>query len=217
MLESDCERRFPLELYDIYAPTMNLLLRTVSRFEIKGKEHVPPQGPCIVTCNHVFDLDSQYLGCALYPLHIHYMAKQELLQKPIVGPLLRRMHVYPVNRDNPGPGFIKHTLNILKQGGLVGIFPEGTRSVGGGQLKTGAIRIALKAGVPILPAWYDGPTSWKSLLRRPKAAIRFGPMLHLEKYKGTPVTDELVETLIGELAEATRRLKENSLVEPGAM
>lgn len=204
---ADCiRRRFPLELYDAYCLTVNAILRIVSRFEIVGKEHVPAQGPVIVTCNHMFDLDSQYLGCALYPRPIHYMAKQELLQKPLIGAFLRKMKVYPVNRQNPGPSFVKHTLAILRAGGMVGIFPEGTRSVQGGELKTGAIRIALRAGVPILPARYEGPISWKSLLKRPKVQIKFGPLLRFDQYKGAPVTDELLATLVAELTEANRRL-----------
>lgn len=198
-----------MELYDVYARSLGVLLRTVTNFEVRGRENVPAEGAAIVACNHVFDLDSQYLGVALLPRHIHYMAKQELLQKPVVGTLLKKMHVYPVNRDNPGPGFIKHTLAILKQGGLVGIFPEGTRSVGGGALKSGAVRIALKAGVPIIPTWYAGPTQWKLLLRRPKATISFGPMIRLDQYKGQTVTDELVEELVAELGEAMRKLAAN--------
>ena len=196
-----------MDTYDIYVRLVGALLRTVSRFEITGLEHVPAKGPLIVTCNHVFALDSQYLGVALYPRRIHYMAKQELLQKPVVGPFLRKMNVYPVNRDNPGPGFIKHTLSILKQSGIVGIFPEGTRSVGGGELKSGAVRIALKAGVPILPAWYDGPTTWGELWKRPKAAIRFGPMLRTDELKGTPVTEEMLAGLVTKMGESMRALK----------
>jgi 1-acyl-sn-glycerol-3-phosphate acyltransferase len=195
-----------VQLYDYYAYMVTGLLHLLSDFRVEGKEHVPARGPFIVTCNHVFDLDSQYLGSALYPIHVHYMAKQELLQKPLVGDLLRRMHVYPVNRLNPGPGFIKHTLTILKQGGVVGIFPEGTRSVGGRELKAGAVRIALRARVPILPAWYEGPLTWRSMLRRPKAVIRFGPMLHVEKHSDETATDDLVQQLMADLSAATRRL-----------
>lgn len=205
-----------MSVYYAYGYTMKGLLGLVSRCRVHGREHVPARGAAIIACNHVFDLDSQYLGVALLPRVIHYMAKQELLEKPVIGPFLRACHVYPVNRKNPGPSFLKHTLAVLRQGDLVGIFPEGTRSAEGGPLKTGAVRLALKAHVPIIPAHYRGPDRWRDLLRRPLAEIRFGPPLDLSPHAGRPVTDGMVASLVEELAAAMQRLATAAGAQAGA-
>ncbi len=196
-----------MSVYYIYGYTVGGLLRLISRFQVHGREHVPASGPAIIACNHVFDLDSQYLGVALLPRPVHYMAKQELLDIPVIGAFLRRCNVYGVNRKNPGPSFLKHTLSLLNKGELVGVFPEGTRSVGGGPLKGGAIRVALRARVPIIPAHYSGPLRWGDLWRRPQAAIRFGPPLDLAPYYGRPVTEDMVNQLVTELGGAMARLR----------
>lgn len=137
-----------LTLYDTLKPVAGALLWLLVRLRVEGREHVPEQGPFIVACNHVFDVDIVGLAYALYPLHVHYMAKEELFRGKALGSLVRGLHAYPVNRARPGPSFVKHTLAILQSGGVVGIFPEGTRYHTGelGPLKTGAVRIALRQG-----------------------------------------------------------------------
>jgi len=134
------------------------------------------------------------------------MAKQELFRNKLFANIITQLHAYPVNRQNPGPSVVKHTLQVLKAGGVVGIFPEGHRTAQGGPLKAGAVRMALRAGVPILPARYLGPLRWSALLRRPRVVVRFGPLLRLDAYKGVPVTDELVNRLVDELSDALRHL-----------
>lgn len=91
---------------------------------------------------------------------------------------MRHLNAFPVNRENPGPSAIKLPIRLLKDGKVVGIFPSGTRKSAGLHLKRGAVTVALKGKVPILPAVYDGPKTFGELLKRKKITIRFGDPIH---------------------------------------
>ena len=110
-----------------------------------GEENVPASGPLVVAANHRSYLDPPLLG-TWFPRVLHYMAKRELFENPLIGAILRSVHAFPVERDRADLGAIKHALGLLKHGECVGIFPEGRRnSDGAAKARGGAILIAATA------------------------------------------------------------------------
>ncbi|GCE15972.1 lysophospholipid acyltransferase family protein [Tengunoibacter tsumagoiensis] len=158
-----------------------LIIPLFCRLHIVGHEHIPRRGAVVLTCNHQSWIDVIILAFAIRPRVVHYMAKQELLAYPILGPLLAAVHVFPVNREHPGPSAIKVPLALLKQGAMVGIFPTGTRTSEDVALKQGAITIAFRAQAPLITANYTGPTSmhWSFLFKRPEVTVRFWPAISI--------------------------------------
>ena len=123
--------------------------------DVQGRENVP-QEPVLLCANHSSAIDPILLILALardYPLRI--MAKQQLLRLPVVGPFLRRMGVFPVDRGNSDIGAVKTAIRSLKEGWNLLIFPEGTRvrKPGTVAVKGGAAMIAIRSGVKLLPVF----------------------------------------------------------------
>jgi 1-acyl-sn-glycerol-3-phosphate acyltransferase len=125
------------------------------RFDVRGQEHVPLTGGAIICSNHVSFLDFTFLGLAALPQHrlVRFMAKSAVFTNRFSGPFMRAMHHIPVDRA-AGVAAFDSAVQALKDGQVVGVFPEATIStsftVKG--LKAGVARMAVDAGVPILPA-----------------------------------------------------------------
>ncbi|NCX39586.1 MAG: 1-acyl-sn-glycerol-3-phosphate acyltransferase, partial [Actinobacteria bacterium] len=119
-----------------------------------GDEHIPPKGGAILAINHVSYLDFAIVGTAVLPVGrlVRFMAKKEIFDHKIAGPLMRGMHHINVDRSNGSASFVA-ALRALKSGEIIGIFPEGTTSTSFEikELKSGAVRLAMGAGVPIIP------------------------------------------------------------------
>lgn len=124
------------------------------QFDFQGDENIPRKGGAILAINHVSYLDFALAGTAALPVkrYVRFMAKKELFDNKIAGPLLRGMHHINVDRSNGSASFVT-ALHALKSGEIIGIFPEGTIStsfeIKG--LKSGAVRLAVGAGVPLIP------------------------------------------------------------------
>jgi 1-acyl-sn-glycerol-3-phosphate acyltransferase len=131
---------------------INLYLKIVHKFVVKGKEKVPKYGPLIVVSNHVSYLDPPIVGAAV-KRHLHFMAKQELFEKKWFGYILNQMGTFPVKRGVPDKSAIRKSLNILNNDQALCMFPEGTRIKTGelGEAKPGVTLIALMSKSPILP------------------------------------------------------------------
>jgi 1-acyl-sn-glycerol-3-phosphate acyltransferase len=157
-----------------------LVLKSCYRFQVEGIEKLP-EGGFVVACTHMGWLEIVALGVAT-PQPIHYMAKIELFRFPLTAWFLKKLNSFPVNRQNPGPSSLKTPIRLLKQGKVVGIFPSGTRTSESVPLKRGAAYLAEKAGVPLVPAVYMGPTTlkWKDLFRRKPMTLRFGEPILLD-------------------------------------
>ena len=144
---------------DITYPPVILTAKTLfralgQRFDLTGTEHVPREGGVLLAFNHVGYLDFIYGGLAANPSgrKVRFMAKRELFDHRLTGPLMRSMHHIEVDRGE-GLASLDTALGYLKAGEAVGIFPEATisRALEHKELKTGAVRIAAAAGVPLVP------------------------------------------------------------------
>jgi 1-acyl-sn-glycerol-3-phosphate acyltransferase len=124
------------------------------RFTFTGEENIPRTGGAILAINHVGYLDFALTGTAALPAkrYVRFMAKREIFDNKIVGPLMRGMHHINVDRANGSASFVA-ALRALKSGEVIGIFPEATisKSFEIKELKTGVVRLAMGAGVPIIP------------------------------------------------------------------
>ncbi len=124
------------------------------QFSFSGEEHIPQKGGAILAMNHIGYLDFALVGTAVLPKkrYVRFMAKKEIFDNKLAGPLMRGMHHISVDRGNGSASFVA-ALRALRKDEIVGIFPEGTIStsfeIKG--LKSGAVRLAMAAGVPVIP------------------------------------------------------------------
>jgi 1-acyl-sn-glycerol-3-phosphate acyltransferase len=124
------------------------------RFQMAGTEHIPRSGPALLAVNHVSYLDFIFGGLAAQPAKrlVRFMAKKEIFDHRIGGPVMRSLHHIEVDRGE-GLASYHEGVRYLRMGEVVGIFPEATisRSMEIKELKTGAARLAAEAGVPLIP------------------------------------------------------------------
>jgi 1-acyl-sn-glycerol-3-phosphate acyltransferase len=124
------------------------------RCTITGAEHVPTAGGAVMAVNHTGYLDFAFAGMAARPSGrlVRFMAKEQVFRHPVSGPLMRGMHHIPVDRA-AGLASYEEALAALKDGEVVGVFPEATisRSFTIKEMKSGAARMAAATGTPVVP------------------------------------------------------------------
>lgn len=151
------------------------------RLNVSGMEHIPAHGGFVVAANHISNLDPWPLGIALWPRQLHFMAKSELW-KPGLRTLLRWAGSFPVRRGQGDAEAMATAIELCRRGRVMAMFPEGTRRSKGLRKKhlprphTGTARIALGAGVPLVPAALWG---MDRLSRLGPVRLRFGPPIPL--------------------------------------
>jgi 1-acyl-sn-glycerol-3-phosphate acyltransferase len=125
------------------------------RFDVRGSQHVPVTGGAIICSNHVSFFDFMFLGLGALPQHrlVRFMAKASVFAHWFAGPFMRAMQHIPVDR-RAGTAAFESAVRALKDGEVVGVFPEATISTSFTvkDLKAGVARMAVDAGVPIVPA-----------------------------------------------------------------
>ena len=129
------------------------ILKLKCRMRYKGQENVPMEGAYILASNHREAVDPIMLGIGI-KRQIHFMAKAELFEKKFIGWFLRKLGAFPVERDSSAArGAIKHFEQVVKDGNLMGIFIEGTRSKTDDFLppKNGVSLIAYDTKTPVIP------------------------------------------------------------------
>jgi 1-acyl-sn-glycerol-3-phosphate acyltransferase len=125
-----------------------------NRIRVEGAEHIPRRGGAVIACNHISYLDFIFCGLGARPAKrlTRFMAKKEIFDNRIAGPLMRGMHHISVDRS-AGIGSYREAVEKLRAGEVVGVFPEATisRSFTVKEIKSGAVRMAAAAKVPIVP------------------------------------------------------------------
>jgi 1-acyl-sn-glycerol-3-phosphate acyltransferase len=160
------ETGFSGPLYRIVRTLAAVVLRGWFRFRVSGREHIPDDGPAIIAPNHKNFLDPFFVGLATRR-RVQYMAKSELIDG-FGGGLLVRLGAFPVRRGEADADAIETAREILRGGGVVVMFPEGTRveEVDAlGSPRHGAGRMAFETGAPIIPAAITGTSHlWRGAL-----------------------------------------------------
>ncbi len=153
-------------LYRVVRALATVVLRGWFRFRVSGREHIPQDGPAIIAPNHKNFLDPFFIGLATRR-RVRYMAKAELLEG-FGGGMLVRLGAFPVRRGSADGEALDTARAILAGGGVVVLFPEGTRveEVDAlGSPRHGAGRLALQTGAPIVPAAISGTSHlWRGAL-----------------------------------------------------
>jgi 1-acyl-sn-glycerol-3-phosphate acyltransferase len=186
------------------------------RFDFAGDEHIPRSGGAILSINHVGYLDFALTGTAVLPTgrYVRFMAKKEVFDNKLAGPLMRGMHHICVDRSNGSASFVA-ALRALRAGEIVGIFPEGTISVSFEikELKSGAVRLAMASGVPVIPTIVWGSQRiWTKKVKRNLGRhkipiiVTFGDPIYFDKQSDVEAGEKLLrETMISMLHETQRR------------
>jgi 1-acyl-sn-glycerol-3-phosphate acyltransferase len=144
-------------LYAVIRVLLVPLLRLWFRMHVSGADQISRDGAAIVAPNHKSFLDSFFIAVCT-PRHLRFMAKTELIEAPY-GWLLVRLGAFPVRRGHSDADAIETARTILSQGGLLALFPEGTRIRDPDELghpRRGAGRLALESGAPLIPAAITG-------------------------------------------------------------
>lgn len=189
------------------------LLRAVVGLRIEGLERVPPTGGLLVICNHLHNADPILLA-ASFPRPLHFMAKKELFAIPVVGPIIRGVGAFPVDRGRADRWALRRAEATLAQGIAVAMFPEGTRSTTGALqvAHPGAALLALRSGVPVIAMGITGterlPGNGRKGVGRRRARwargtrVRFGePFSVPREVDGRRLTaDDAIARMMAELA-----------------
>jgi 1-acyl-sn-glycerol-3-phosphate acyltransferase len=191
----------PSPLYNVIGLLSWPVLKGLYRLRVRGVENVPAAGGCVLACNHVSSFDPWPLGLPLWPKRqLRFMAKSELYWWPMTL-ILNGAGAFPVRRGQRDVAAIETAVRLARDGHPVAMFPEGTRRTKGlvkrfeARPRTGAARIALEAGVPLIPAAVAGTDK---LLRLGKLRIAYGPPVAIDDLRGREPGEAA--------AEATERL-----------
>lgn len=152
------------------------IVRTWGRLEVEGLDALPRGGPCLVVANHDSQTDPIAIGCAARKRRqIRALAKSSLWEKPGLGPVLNGMGQIPIQRAAGDAGALARAIEVLRAGACIGVFPEGTISVGRKlRGRSGIGRLALE--VPearIVCATVEGTPDIARFPKRPKVRVRF--------------------------------------------
>jgi 1-acyl-sn-glycerol-3-phosphate acyltransferase len=139
----------------IYQSIRLILLAVFKIFfgiKVRGKENLPAEGGVVLMSNHISAYDPPLLA-AIFSRPVRFMAKKELFKNPIMRFVLYLADAFPVDRSKNDITAVKNALSVIRNGEVLGIFPEGTRRPEGklGTPKSGSVMLAIKSGAPIVP------------------------------------------------------------------
>lgn len=185
-------------MYAVLWVTLYLFRRAWWRWQIKGLEHLPPRGPgMIVASNHLNWSDIHMIGASLpYSHRLSWLAKAELFNRPLVIWWLRAMQVIPVQRGKRDVAALHASQDAVLRGAWLLIFVEGHRSRTGGlqEGRSGAVRLAVRTGAPILPLAVSGTEhGFWGAMRGKQISVRVGEPYHPARHGAHLSHDELNE------------------------
>lgn len=163
-------------VYNICRSLLRMIYSLLFRLEASGTENIPATGPVVLCANHISVFDPPTVGIKLRR-KVHYMAKAELFNIPLFGPLIRAVGAFPVKRGGVSKEAIRSAISLLKDGGVMGIFPEGSRSSTAGMAKKGAAMIAMRSSATVIPVAIIG----KYRIFR-KMKVRYGKPIDLTAF-----------------------------------
>ena len=176
---------FPQWALEILRSVVAVGSKVFWKIEVNGTENVPRNGGLIIAANHQTYIDPFWLSLPI-KRPTRYLAWSAAFKWPIVGRCLTWFGAWPLALEGSDPAAIRRSLQWLRDGGAVVIFPEGGRSTASGELerfKAGAVRLALEADVPILPVTIKGgnqvwPRGWK-IPHLGKVVITYHPLRNI--------------------------------------
>ena len=202
----------PSPFYNFVAVVSWPVLKGLYRLRAEGVENLPQEGGFVLAANHVSNFDPWPLGMPLWPQRqLFFMAKVELFN-PLLKPILVGGGAFPVRRGESDVQAVETAVRLCREGKIVAMFPEGTRREKGMRKKfaarprSGSARIALAAGVPLVPAAIKGTDR---LLRLSQLRVAYGSPIAVEDLSGRPprdAADVATERLMTEIETLYERL-----------
>ncbi|MET0961032.1 MAG: lysophospholipid acyltransferase family protein [Psychrobacillus psychrotolerans] len=187
-----------MNLYSFAKTVVFSALKPLYRFEVIGTEHFPKDGGILLCSNHINALDPPVVGI-LAPRPVHFMAKAELFNIPLLKGILPGVNAFPVKRGLSDRDALRTAIKLLKSGEVVGLFPEGTRSKDGklGKGFSGAGFFALRGEANVVPCAIIGP--YKPFK---KLKVVYGEPIDIAPYRERKASaDEVTEKIMEKIAE----------------
>ena len=186
-----------MNLYSFAKTVVFSALKPIYRFEVIGKENFPKDGGILLCSNHIHALDPPVVGI-LAPRPVHFMAKAELFNVPLLKGILPGVNAFPVKRGLSDRDALRTAIKLLKEGSVVGLFPEGTRSKDGtlGKGFSGAGFFALRGEANVVPCAIIGP--YKAFK---KLKVVYGEPIDIKPYRDRKASaDEVTEVIMENIA-----------------
>ncbi len=187
----------------------------MGHIETHGVENIPREGGVLLVSNHISLLDPVIVGSAANR-EIHFMARSNVFNVPLLGPIISVFNAYPVNRGRPDLGALRRTITLLKKGNAVLIFPEGTRSFDGklGKAHDGACFIAHRANVPTIPVYHKGAEKMmprgSKRIRRAKLSVTFGKPIDFSHIVESEIKREMYQEMGVQMMGAISNLEDHT-------
>lgn len=183
-----------MSLYPFARSVVAGILKSTYRIKVEGLEHFPKDGGVLLCTNHISNFDPPVVGVTA-PRKVLFMAKDELFKVPVLKQLLNNFGTFPVKRGGGDREALRAGLKVLKDGNVLGLFPEGTRSKDGklGKGQPGAGFFALRSTAAVVPCAIIGPYKSFCTLR-----VVYGKPINMEEYRGKKISAEEMTNIIME-------------------
>lgn len=193
-----------MNLYPLGKLLISTIFYPLYRIKVTGKENFPKEGGVLLCTNHIDNFDPPVVGITC-PRTVHFMAKEELFQMPILKSLLPKVQAFPVKRGMSDRDAFRTTLKLLRGGKVVGMFPEGTRSKDGnlGKGLAGAGFFALKGDAVVMPCAIIGPYN-----KFKKLHVVYGQPIDMTLYRENKASaEEVTEVIMKEIQTLLKQHK----------
>lgn len=193
-----------MSFYSFAKAVVSAIFKPLYRIEVIGTENIPKDKGILLCCNHIHNFDPPVLGIT-FPRPIVFMAKEEIFRVPILKTIVKHLHAFPVKRGMSDREALRNGLATLKEGKVLGIFPEGTRSKTGeiGKGLAGVGFFALRTDAVVIPCAIIG--SYK-LFRKLK--VVYGKPIDMSKLREEKKSaDEVTEVIMSHIKELLNRYK----------
>ena len=192
-------------LYAIAKPIVSLLLKNILPVKFHNRERLAQDPPYIVIANHSSMLDPVIIGVGVIGHQVRFIGKKELTKNKLAAWLFKQLRMIPVDRHNSDMEAMRACMRVTKEGGILGIFPEGTRHHEGlmTEMESGIGLIALRSRVPLMPVYITGKLK---LFRR--LHVYVGEAIPTEDLREEGVNRETCEKLMQRITQTYAAMQE---------
>ena len=192
-------------LYAIAKPIVGLLLKTILPVKFHNRERLAQDPPYIVIANHSSMLDPVIIGVGVIGHQVRFIGKKELTKNKLAAWLFKQLRIIPVDRHNSDMEAMRACMRVTKEGGILGIFPEGTRHHEGlmTEMESGIGLIALRSRVPLMPVYITGKLK---LIRR--LHVYVGEPIPMDDLREEGVNRETCEKLMQRITQTYAAMQE---------